>query len=84
MFFFIQELYATTHYTLIFNVFVFMQLFNEICCRIIDDNFNIFFRIQTNLSFFLIFSIEVIGQIIIIEFSKMVFKISDAVSIFLQ
>ena len=33
---------ATTHMTLIFNIFVFYTLFNQINCRVIDDSLNIF------------------------------------------
>ena len=32
---------STTHMTLIFNIFVYYTLFNQINCRVIDDSFNI-------------------------------------------
>lgn len=73
-------MYATTHYTLIFNTFVMMQLFNEICCRIIDDNYNIFFRINTNGMFFIVIMIELGLQIIIVQLTGVVFKVNKGVS----
>jgi magnesium-transporting ATPase (P-type) len=69
------QMYATTHYSIIFNMFVVMQLFNQICCRIIDDNYNIFFRITTNWMFFFILIIEAALQVIIVEVTGPVFKI---------
>ena len=57
---------ATTHMCLIFNIFVFYTLFNQINCRVIDDSFNIFIRINRSLLFPLIFILEMGLQIAII------------------
>ena len=56
-----------------------MQLFNQVSCRIIDDNLNIIFRIETNYTFFLITGIEAALQIIIIEVTGIVFKVCNGV-----
>ena len=45
---------GTVHMSLIFNVFVIYTLFNQINCRMIDDSFNIFKRMQRSLLFPLI------------------------------
>jgi len=73
---YLGKLFATTHFTIIFNMFVMMQLFNQICCRVIDDTLNIFFRIEKNYSFFLIMLIELVGQIILVQFTSVVFKVA--------
>jgi len=71
----LNQQFSTTHYTVIFNTFVFMQLMNQICCRIIDDDYNIFFRISTNYMFFVIFLIEAASQVIIVMVTGPVFKV---------
>ena len=68
--------YATTHYTILFNTFVFCQLFNELCCRVIDDGWNFLTRINTNIMFLLIWAIEVFAQVIIVLFTGPVFNVS--------
>lgn len=78
---FIDEMYATTHYTLLFNTFVLMQLFNQISCRILDDSLNIFKRINTNFLFLVIWAIEFIGQVLIVEVTGPVFKVSRGVKL---
>ena len=67
----------SSHMTLIFNVFVFYSLFNQINCRILDDSLNIFKRINNSYLFLLIISLEIIIQIIIIFFGSTVFHISE-------
>ena len=53
-----QEYYksngASSHMTIIFNVFVYYTLFNQLNCRVIDDSFNIFIRMNKSLLFPLI------------------------------
>lgn len=68
--------YGTPHYSIIFNTFVFMQLFNEICSRIIDDSKNIFDRINTNILFIVLWFCEAILQIVIIIFTGPVFHVA--------
>ena len=67
----------STHMTIIFNVFVIYTLFNQINCRVIDDNLNIFIRIGSNLFFPLITLSELILQIILIEFGGDAFKCTE-------
>jgi len=69
-----QEYYksngASSHMTIIFNVFVYYTLFNQINCRVIDDSFNIFIRMNKSLLFPLICLLEMALQAIIIEFGN--------------
>ena len=69
-----QEYYksngASSHMTIIFNVFVYYTLFNQINCRVIDDSFNIFIRMNKSLLFPLICFLEMGLQAIIIEFGN--------------
>ena len=67
---------STAHMTIIFNVFVFYSLFNQINCRILDDSLNIFKHIKKSYLFLIIISFEIIVQIIIICFGNTVFHIS--------
>jgi Ca2+ transporting ATPase len=75
--YFREEFSATTHYTVVFNTFVLCQLFNEICCRVIDDGFNIFVRIETNLMFIVIWIVEIGAQALIVLFTTFVFNVSS-------
>jgi len=58
---------TTQHYTLIFNVFVLMQCFNEINSRKIHNEFNVFGGIHKNLLFIVIVVGTVMGQVALIE-----------------
>ena len=62
--------------TIIFNVFVFYNLFNQINCRVLDDSLNIFKRIDKSYLFLIIESFEIIIQVIIISFGNTVFHTS--------
>ncbi|KAL4909591.1 hypothetical protein BDW74DRAFT_146831 [Aspergillus multicolor] len=53
-------------HTIIFNTFVWMQIFNELNCRRLDNKFNIFEGILKNPWFFVINVLMVGGQILII------------------
>jgi Ca2+ transporting ATPase len=66
---------ATTHMCMIFNIFVFYTLFNQINCRVIDDSFNIFIRINKSLLFPLICLLEMALQTVIIYIGKAAFHI---------
>ena len=66
---------ATTHMCLIFNIFVFYTLFNQINCRVIDDSFNIFVRINRSLLFPVICLLEMALQVTIIFIGKAPFHI---------
>ena len=67
---------STPHMTIIFNVFVFYNLFNQINCRVLDDSLNIFKRINKSYLFLITISFEIIVQILIIFFGNTVFHIS--------
>ena len=66
---------STTHMTIIFNIFVFYTLFNEVNCRVINDSFNIFVRISKSYLFPIICLAEMILQVIIIFVGKSAFHI---------
>ena len=69
--------FATTHMCIIFNIFVFYTLFNQLNCRVIDDSFNIFIRISKSVLFPLICLFEMALQVIIIYVGKSAFHIVD-------
>ncbi|KAJ3022867.1 UNVERIFIED_CONTAM: hypothetical protein HDU68_008906 [Siphonaria sp. JEL0065] len=60
--------------TIIFNSFVFLQIFNMINARRLDYNLNVFKGIAQNPPFLIIFLIIVASQCIIIEFGDIVFQ----------
>ncbi|CAF1234868.1 unnamed protein product [Rotaria sordida] len=62
------------HFTMIFNVFVLMTLFNEINCRKIHDEKNVFRGIFTNSTFCDIWIVTFIVQIIIAQYGSFVFS----------
>ena len=68
---------ATTHLSLIFNIFVFYTLFNQFNCRVIDDSFNIFVRISKSYLFILICLLEMILQVVIIFIGKSPLHVVD-------
>ncbi|KAF9282591.1 hypothetical protein BGZ68_005867 [Mortierella alpina] len=60
--------------TMIFNTFVFLQVFNELNCRRIDDSINIFKNLHNNKIFILVQFIVVGFQFIIVQFGGQAFK----------
>ena len=57
------------HFTIFFNIFVFMQVFNSINARKLQkDEYNVFSGILGNWMYLLIQSVIVIGQIILVTF----------------
>jgi magnesium-transporting ATPase (P-type) len=66
---------ATVHMSMIFNIFVFYTLFNQINCRVIDDSFNILVRITRSFLFPLICLCEIGLQVAIIYVGKSPFHI---------
>jgi len=61
--------------TLIFNTFVWMQIFNALNCRRIDDRLNTLEGIWRNWLFLTIFAIMIVGQIIIVFVSGAAFQV---------
>ena len=68
-----SEYGGSTHMTLIFDIFVFYTLFNQINCRIIDDSFNTLKRINKGFWFCIVTTIEFIIQILLSQFGRIVF-----------
>jgi len=63
------------HYTLIFNSFVWMQLFNEVNCRMLKGEFNVFSGIFNNGLFCAILLITGVLQVLIVEFGREAFSV---------
>lgn len=59
--------------TLVFNTFVFLQVFNEINCLRIDDSYNVFKNLFNNHTFIIVQLVVIIGQFIIVEFGGVAF-----------
>lgn len=55
------------HYTIVFNTFVFLQVFNEINSRKVDLQKNVFAGIFTNVIFVGVILVTCVVQIIIVE-----------------
>ncbi|KAL0075273.1 PMCA-type calcium-translocating P-type ATPase [Phycomyces blakesleeanus] len=60
--------------TMVFNVFVFLQVFNEINCRRIDNTLNVFKDIFNNWIFLAIQVLVILGQFLIVTFGGIAFK----------
>jgi Ca2+ transporting ATPase len=68
---------GTVHMSIIFNVFVIYTLFNQINCRMIDDSFNIFKRMNKSLLFPLITICEMGLQAVIVEVGRNIFHVAN-------
>ncbi|XP_076683630.1 plasma membrane calcium-transporting ATPase 3 isoform X7 [Andrena cerasifolii] len=64
----------TQHFTVIFNTFVMMTLFNEFNARKIHGQRNVFQGIFTNPIFYSIWIVTCLSQILIIHYGKMAFS----------
>ena len=73
---YISNLGSTSHMTIIFNTFVFYTLFNQINCRVINDQLNIFSRIHHCWLFILITGCEMGLQALLVEFGRNAFHCS--------
>ncbi|KAI8878784.1 PMCA-type calcium-translocating P-type ATPase [Backusella circina FSU 941] len=62
--------------TIVFNTFVFCQIFNEINCRRIDSHLNVFHNILSNQFFIFIFFLCVALQAIIVNFGGAAFQVT--------
>ncbi|KZS94160.1 calcium-translocating P-type ATPase [Sistotremastrum niveocremeum HHB9708] len=62
--------------TMVFNAFVFCQIFNSINCRRLDRKFNIFEGLSKNYYFIAITGIEVVVQIIIVFVGGAAFQVT--------
>jgi len=61
--------------TVIFNTFVFLQIFNEINCRRLHGKINVLKGVTKNKFLVIIFLIMVCGQILIVEFGGAAFQV---------
>ena len=68
---------GTVHMSIIFNVFVIYTLFNQINCRMIDDSFNIFKRMNKSLLFPLITICEMGLQALIVQVGRNIFHVAN-------
>lgn len=59
---------STQHITIVFNTFVFCQVFNEINARSIDDHMDVFKGIEKNFLFLAIIAFTVVAQFGIVEY----------------
>ena len=64
----------TEHFTVVFNTFVFMQIFNELNARKIHGERNVFSSIHTNWIFLTVMAGQTSVQILIVEFGSIVFR----------
>ncbi|KAI8923659.1 hypothetical protein BC831DRAFT_403490 [Entophlyctis helioformis] len=60
--------------TIIFNAYVFCQVFNQINCRSISRDLNVFKGFFSNPTFLFILFIMILGQTIIVQFAGVIFK----------
>lgn len=60
--------------TLVFNVFVFLQVFNELNCRRIDHRLNVLRGIQHDRLFLIIQAFVIAGQVLIVQYGGLAFK----------
>jgi P-type Ca2+ transporter type 2B len=63
----------TVHYTIVFNVFVLMQLFNEINSRRINNEANVFEHILASPYFVIVVGVTMGLQILLVEFGDRAF-----------
>ncbi len=68
---------SSRHMAVVFNVFVWMQIFNMLNARKINDEKNIFKGITENNMFLIVWFIIFIGQVLIAQFGSKVFKVND-------
>jgi Ca2+-transporting ATPase len=73
--FFAPETHLQQLQTLVFNVYMFMQVFNQINCRRVDNRFNIFEGVHKNPWFIGVQAITIGGQVIIIIKGRNAFQV---------
>lgn len=65
---FLQNIGPSRHFTIVFNTFVWLQIFNMINARKINDEWNVFSRAFSNPLWLIIMAIICIGQILLVQF----------------
>ncbi|KAK8888439.1 hypothetical protein M9Y10_039516 [Tritrichomonas musculus] len=71
------EKHSLQHYTMVFNAFVFCQVFNLLNSRIVMKSQKFFDGIFSNWLFIVIFFVIVVIQVIIVQFGDRVFETRD-------
>ena len=69
-----QNAEPTVHYTMVFNIFVMLQVFNEFNSRKINNEWNVFENVFTNPMFWLIVLGTIVVQLVIVEIGGEVMK----------
>ena len=70
-----NDIGASRHLSVVFHIFVMMQIFNLINARVIHDELNPFKGIFKNVTYWIIFAIIIGGQAIIIQLGNRAFKV---------
>lgn len=68
---------SSRHLTVVFNLFVFCQIFNMICARKIHDEINVFKDIFTNKAFLVVWTVIVVVQCFVTQFAGPFVKIHN-------
>ena len=66
----------TKLFTIIFNTFLLMTLFNEVNCRKVHGEMNVFAGLFSNPIFYIIWTATLLSQILIVQFGGSVFSTS--------
>jgi magnesium-transporting ATPase (P-type) len=73
----IEEFGPSRHFTIVFNAFVLLNIFNMIAARKIEDEMNIFGGIFDNMIFIVVWIIIVIGQVAIVQYGGSLVDCAD-------
>jgi magnesium-transporting ATPase (P-type) len=65
---------ASQHYTMLFNAFVVMTLFNQVAARKLKAEMNLFEGVFNNMYFVVLVTIETVLQVLLVQFAGTVFK----------
>ena len=69
-----QQVDSEIQFTMVFNSFVFMEMFNEINSRRINNEANVFENMGSNAMFYSIFIISLVMQVLLVQFVGRVFN----------
>jgi len=64
----------SVHYTILFNSFVLMTLFNEVNCRKLEGEFNVFEGILSNYWFVGVLAVTLVLQVLVVQFGREALK----------
>ena len=71
----LSKIGSSRHFTMMFALFVFLQLFNEINARRINDSVNVFSGIHQHQMFLIIWTLSAVVQVVITQFGGRVFSV---------